>query len=48
MGMFNAMELLIDEYTEAADDKTRVFLRQPYDILPRHVEAWSRCVDLVK
>ena len=48
LGMFSGMEVMTDPYSAMETSQIRTYVRQAYDILPRHVNSFVVCLDAKK
>ena len=48
LGMFSGMEVMTDPYSAMETSQIRTYVRQAYDILPRHVNSFVVCLDALK
>lgn len=48
MGFFSGLEMYLDPYTLMNTNQIRVYLRQAYDFLPRHVDSFAVILDARK
>ncbi len=46
MGMFQGVEFFMDPYSESANSLINLYVRQAYDILPRHVASFAAILNL--
>ena len=48
LGMFSGVEVMTDPYSGMENSKIRTYVRQAYDMIPRHVNSFVACVEAKK